>query len=173
MRRIVIGIAIVVALASMSATAYAQSWRPPADYQRCPSKWGAADERGSGNHMKAESVLRATRLIKTGEVIELSYVLNSSMPLVGTVRIYLRSRSSRYAAAWATSSSNSRASSLSSGCQSTPTVKRRAGSSSASTVPSGARAACRRPVPRAPKPWWWLDFTSCRSPDRRPGASRR
>ena len=86
MRRIVIGIAIVVALASMSATAYAQSWRPPADNQRCPSKWGAADERGSGNHMKAESVLRATRLIKTGEVIELSYVLNSSMPLVGTRR---------------------------------------------------------------------------------------
>src|SRR6266849_5027327 len=41
MRPIVIGIAIVVALASMSATAYAQSWRPPADNQRCPSKWGA------------------------------------------------------------------------------------------------------------------------------------
>lgn len=86
MRRIAIGIAIVVALASMSATACAQSWRPPADNQRCPSKWGAADERGSGNHMKPESVLRATRLIKTGEVIELSYVLNSSMPLVGTRR---------------------------------------------------------------------------------------
>jgi hypothetical protein len=31
--------------------AVAQSWAPPADNQRCPSKWGATDERGSGNHM--------------------------------------------------------------------------------------------------------------------------
>jgi hypothetical protein len=36
--------------------------------------------------MKPESVLRATRLIKTGEVIELGYVLNATMPLVGTRR---------------------------------------------------------------------------------------
>ena len=42
-----------------------------------------ADERGSGNHMKSESVLRATRLIRTGEVIELSHVLSASMPFFG------------------------------------------------------------------------------------------
>jgi hypothetical protein len=36
--------------------------------------------------MKPESVLRATRLIKTGEVIELGYVLNATIPLVGTRR---------------------------------------------------------------------------------------
>ena len=43
--------------------------------KRCPSKWGAADERGSGNHMKPASVLNAVKLIKTGEVIELAHVL--------------------------------------------------------------------------------------------------
>ena len=31
-----------------SATAAAQTWHPPADSQRCPSKWGAADQRGAG-----------------------------------------------------------------------------------------------------------------------------
>jgi kynurenine formamidase len=58
----------------------AQSWQPPADAQRCPSKWGAGDQRGSGNLMKPETVLRAARLIRTGEVVELGHVLNSSMP---------------------------------------------------------------------------------------------
>ena len=28
---------------------YAQSWQMPPDNQRCPSKWGAADQRGSAN----------------------------------------------------------------------------------------------------------------------------
>jgi kynurenine formamidase len=64
-----------------SAPAYAQSWRPPADDQRCPSKWGAGDQRGAANHMKPETVLRAARLIRTGEVIELGQVLSASMPI--------------------------------------------------------------------------------------------
>jgi kynurenine formamidase len=85
MRPLVIGLA-VVSLAVTASVAQAQSWRPPAESQRCPSKWGAGDERGSANHMKAESVLRATRLIRTGEVIELGHVLSSSMPFVGTRR---------------------------------------------------------------------------------------
>jgi len=59
----------------------AQTWQPPADTARCPSKWGAGDQRGSGNHMKPDSVLRATRLIKTGEVFELGRVLSESMPM--------------------------------------------------------------------------------------------
>lgn len=59
----------------------AQSWQPPADAQRCPSKWGAGDQRGSANLMKPQTVLRASRLIRTGEVIELGHVLNASMPL--------------------------------------------------------------------------------------------
>ena len=86
MRSIVIGIAVGLALGLSTAAAQSPSWRPPTESQRCPSKWGASDERGSANHMKPESVLRATRFIKTGEVIELGHVLNSSIPLVGTRR---------------------------------------------------------------------------------------
>jgi kynurenine formamidase len=85
MRRIAIGIAIMAAL-SASVPAHAQSWKPPADSQRCPSKWGAGDERGSGNHMKPAAVLKATRLIKSGEVIDLAHVLTAAGPLVGTRR---------------------------------------------------------------------------------------
>ena len=86
MRPIMIGMALVIALGSTGSPVNAQTWSPPADAQRCPSKWGAADERGSGNHMKSESVLRATRLIKSGEIIELGHVLNASMPFFGTRR---------------------------------------------------------------------------------------
>ena len=64
-----------------STEASAQTWQPPSESQRCPSKWGAGDERGSGNHMKPQTVLRAARLIKTGEVFELGQVLSESMPL--------------------------------------------------------------------------------------------
>jgi kynurenine formamidase len=70
----------------MSDAVYAQSWQPPADGQRCPSKWGPGDQRGSANHMKPETVLRAAKLIRTGEVIELGHVLNSTMPFFGTRR---------------------------------------------------------------------------------------
>src|SRR5262245_13241525 len=63
------------------ALAFAQSWQPPADNQRCPSKWGAADERGSANLMNSETVLRAARLIRRGEVIELGHVLSAAMPI--------------------------------------------------------------------------------------------
>jgi kynurenine formamidase len=48
----------------------------PPDSQRCPSRWGAGDQRGSGNMMKPETVLRAARLIRTGEVFELGAVLS-------------------------------------------------------------------------------------------------
>jgi kynurenine formamidase len=72
---------IVFALSlSPASQATAQSWTTPADSQRCPSKWGAADQRGAGNHMKPETVLRATRLIRTGETFELGRVLKSDMP---------------------------------------------------------------------------------------------
>jgi hypothetical protein len=36
------------------------------------------------NHQKSEAVLKATRLIRTGEVFELGRVLSSTMPLFGT-----------------------------------------------------------------------------------------
>src|SRR5207245_7815957 len=70
---------IALAFAVAGTAVHPQSWQPPADSQRCPSKWGAGDQRGSGNHMKPETVLRAVKLIRTGEVIELGHVLNSSM----------------------------------------------------------------------------------------------
>lgn len=70
----------------------AQSWRPPEENQRCPSKWGAGDERGSGNHMKPETVLRALRLVRSGEIIELGHVLNAAMPLFGSRRFELHTK---------------------------------------------------------------------------------
>ena len=78
MRLIIIACAAFVL---MSGAAYAQSWKPPADNQRCPSKWGKDDQRGAANLMGPETALRAARLIRTGEVIELGHVLTSTMPL--------------------------------------------------------------------------------------------
>jgi kynurenine formamidase len=78
-----------------SAEVAAQTWQPPSESQRCPSKWGAGDERGSGNHMKPETVLRAARLIKTGEVFELGQVLSESMPLPAGRRFEIHTKRSR------------------------------------------------------------------------------
>ncbi|HEU5196652.1 MAG TPA: cyclase family protein [Methylomirabilota bacterium] len=86
MRVLTACVTTVLALGLMTAAAQAQTWKPPADSQRCPSKWGAGDERGSGNHMKPETLLRAVRLIKTGETIEMAHVLNDKMPFFGTRR---------------------------------------------------------------------------------------
>ena len=77
---------IGVAAALCISASHAQTWKPPAESQRCPSKWGAGDERGSANHMKPASVLKAAKLIRSGEVIELGHVLNSTMPFFGTRR---------------------------------------------------------------------------------------
>jgi kynurenine formamidase len=64
----------------------AQDWRPPPPERRCPSAWGAADERGAANHMKPETVLKAVRLVKEGKVYELGRVLEPAMPTFGTRR---------------------------------------------------------------------------------------
>jgi kynurenine formamidase len=79
----------------LTTHAAAQGWSPPPDNQRCPSKWGAADERGSGNHMKPETVLRAARLIKTGEVFELGRVLSESMPIPAGRRFEITTKRTR------------------------------------------------------------------------------
>lgn len=76
----------------LATTNYAQTWTPPTDAERCPCKWGAKDERGSGNHMKPETVLRATKLIRTGEVIELGQVLSPTMPFFGTRRFEVHTK---------------------------------------------------------------------------------
>jgi len=86
MRHTVVGMVLAAVTALTCAPALAQSWSVPPESQRCPSKWGAGDERGSGNHMKPASVLRATQLIKSGEVIEIAHVLNDKMPFFGTRR---------------------------------------------------------------------------------------
>jgi kynurenine formamidase len=89
--RIPIAVA-ALALVVAAAPAFAQSWQPPAEAQRCPSKWGAGDERGAANHMKPATVMRAAQLIKTGQVIELGRVLETSMPLFGTRRFEIHTK---------------------------------------------------------------------------------
>src|ERR1700750_746681 len=79
--------ALGLLLGTAAAHAQAPSWTVPPESERCPSKWGAGDERGSGNHMKPQTVLNAVKLIKTGEVIELSHDLTSTMPLAAG-RVY-------------------------------------------------------------------------------------
>ena len=79
-------LAAVALILGLGSTAQAQSWQPPPDAQRCPSKWGAADQRGAANHMKPETVLKAARLIRTGQVFELGRVLSESMPMSPTRR---------------------------------------------------------------------------------------
>lgn len=89
---------VIASLALLSAgvdVAAAQRWTPPPDTVRCPSKWGAGDVRGSGNHMKAETVLRAARLIRTGEVFELGQVLSDQMPLFAGRRFDLMTKRTR------------------------------------------------------------------------------
>src|SRR5258708_32637457 len=81
MKPLTLSTVLAALLLSGAAIAQTPSWLPPADSARCPSKWGAGDERGAGNHMKPQSVLNAVKLIKTGEVIELSHPLNAQMPL--------------------------------------------------------------------------------------------
>jgi len=82
----------IAGLALISAVANAQSWSPPAPEARCPSKWGAADERGAANLVTAESVLAASKLIRRGEVIELGRVLSMDMPLFGTRRFDIHTK---------------------------------------------------------------------------------
>lgn len=81
MRTLLLGFGWLILFAS---TASGQSWTPPTPAERCPSKWGAADERGAANHVTPASVLKAAQLIRTGEVIELGHVLTATMPLFGT-----------------------------------------------------------------------------------------
>ncbi len=77
----VAAVPLLAVLTAGAAPAAAQSWSPPPPDERCPSRWGAGDERGAANHMGPATVLRAARLIRTGRVIELGQVLRGSMPL--------------------------------------------------------------------------------------------
>src|SRR5258705_13762611 len=87
MQRIAFGAVLgAMLVGGTAALSQAPSWTPPPENARCPSKWGAGDQRGSANHMKPQAVLNAVKLIKTGEVIGLGQVLGASMPFFGTRR---------------------------------------------------------------------------------------
>ena len=78
---VVAAAAALVLLLGGAVPATAQSWSPPSPDERCPSKWGAGDERCAANHMGPATLLKAARLIQAGRMIELGQVLRSSMPL--------------------------------------------------------------------------------------------
>lgn len=83
---------LLLAWPALAQAPAAPSWSPPAESARCPSKWGAGDERGAANHMKPETVLNALKLVKTGEVIEIGHPLGASTPLLGTRRFDMHTK---------------------------------------------------------------------------------
>jgi len=73
-------LAIVAVLAARilpAQTSNPPAWQMPPDSARCPSQWGAEDQRGSANLMNPATVLRAAKLITKGEVFELADVLSA------------------------------------------------------------------------------------------------
>jgi kynurenine formamidase len=82
----------LTALLGCAPASRAQSWQPPAESGRCPSKWGAGDERGSGNLMSSKTVLRASGLIRAGAVYELGHVLSGSIAFFGTRKFDLTTK---------------------------------------------------------------------------------
>jgi kynurenine formamidase len=76
MRTLAAAIASAALLALNITSAAAQGWQMPPESERCPSKWGKDDQRGTANMMTAQSVAQAAKLIKTGEVFELGAVLS-------------------------------------------------------------------------------------------------
>jgi kynurenine formamidase len=69
-----------------------QAWSPPPASQRCPSRWGPNDRRGSMNLMTPARAQAAARLIRTGEFVELGHVLAPTMPFFGTRRFDLHTK---------------------------------------------------------------------------------
>jgi kynurenine formamidase len=67
-------------------------WRPPEPGQRCPSKWGPNDRRGSMNLMTPERAKKAAGLIRTGEIVELGHVLEARIPTFGPRRFSMHSK---------------------------------------------------------------------------------
>jgi kynurenine formamidase len=63
----------------VSIPASAQDWISPD--KRCPSPYGADDERGAANLQTSESVLAAAKLIREGKMYELGKVLDRTIPM--------------------------------------------------------------------------------------------
>jgi kynurenine formamidase len=78
-----LSIALIVAIAAFSQPACSQGWNPPPPEQRCPSKWGANDERGAANLQTPQSVLKASQMIREGKIYDLGKVLDASIPRSG------------------------------------------------------------------------------------------
>ena len=69
----------VARLSLLALTLWATS--ASASEQDCvPSKWGAADEIGSANLITPESVLAASKLIKTGKTYSLGITVDATTP---------------------------------------------------------------------------------------------
>jgi kynurenine formamidase len=66
--------------------AQGQPWSPPPSAQRCPSRWGADDRRGSLNTMTPERMRDAAAMIREGRKIEIGHMLAQDMPFFGTRR---------------------------------------------------------------------------------------
>ena len=81
-----LALAASLALATPLSAQAQEEWSPPSSEERCPSRWGAEDRRGSMNLMTPERVAAAAALIETGEMVELGRALGAEMPFFGTRR---------------------------------------------------------------------------------------
>jgi kynurenine formamidase len=81
-----LGLGATPAQAQGAPPAAGGGWTPPASAQRCPSKWGPNDRRGSMNLMTPERAKKAASMIRSGEIVELGHVLGPNMPFFGTRR---------------------------------------------------------------------------------------
>ena len=79
----VVSVSGIFVILGIAAAAQAQSWSPPSDAERCPSKWGAGDQRGAANRLTPQKVLEAAKLIHSGKVYHIGQVYEAGMPLVG------------------------------------------------------------------------------------------
>lgn len=68
------------------AQATGPGWSPPASAQRCPSRWGPNDRRGSMNLLTPDRIRNAASMIREGRKIEMGHVLAQNMPFFGTRR---------------------------------------------------------------------------------------
>jgi hypothetical protein len=63
----------------VSQSASAQDWISPE--KRCPSPYGADDERGAANLQTPQNVVAAARLIREGKIYELGKILDRTIPM--------------------------------------------------------------------------------------------
>ena len=73
-----------------ASPAQAQAGDTPIGAKWWPSRWGAEDQAGASNHITAEKILDALKLVKTGKAYEMGRVYESSMPKFGERAFTLR-----------------------------------------------------------------------------------